>query len=38
VDEDVKKLSAVDSVFADAVKEHLDDENEYWYADEDLLE
>ena len=38
VDEDVEKLSAVDSIFADAVKEHLDDENEYWYADDDLIE
>jgi hypothetical protein len=37
-DEDIEKLSAVDSVFADAVKEHFDDESQYWYVDDNLLE
>jgi len=35
-DEDLKRLSAIDDVFADVVKEHRDsDEDEYWYEDED---
>jgi hypothetical protein len=38
-DEDLERLSAIDEVFSDAVKEHRDgDEEEYWYVDEDQWE
>lgn len=38
-DEDLKKLSAIDETFADAVSEHKDsNEDDYWYDDEDSWE
>ena len=38
-DEDLARLAAIDEVFADAVAEHKDsDEEEYWHDDEDSWE
>ena len=38
-DEDLKRLAAIDEVFADAVSEHKDsEEDDYWYEDEDSWE